>query len=99
MHEAFDKLEQISTETGLGTDELSLRWMMHHSQLNDGDAVILGASKVEQIEKSVQLLHKGPLEDHIVAQLNALNTVELMTASREMVDMKRMFDSLLSKME
>ena len=86
MYETFEKLEQIAEKTALGTDELSLRWLRYHSQLTDDDVVILGASKVSQIEQSLQNLHKGPLEQHVVDELNDLWTKEVEVANEEIVN-------------
>ena len=35
---------------------------MHHSVLTAGDAVILGAKRVEQLESNVAECRKGPLD-------------------------------------
>ena len=53
-------------------DELSLRWVMYHSALKENDGIILGASKVTQIERNVAQMAKGPLNDDVVTELNAL---------------------------
>lgn len=59
---------------------------MHHSQLQDDDVLILGASKIQQIEQSMQNLRKGPLEKDIADALNGLWTPELQTSGMNMVD-------------
>lgn len=43
--------------------EVALRWLRHHSQLDgsNGDAVIMGGSKVEQFASNIHELNKGPL--------------------------------------
>jgi aflatoxin B1 aldehyde reductase len=57
-----------------GTDVLgaSLRWLAYHSPLGAGDAIILGASKVAQIDHSVGEIAKGPLKDDLVAEFEKL---------------------------
>ena len=72
MHDAMDKLKDLSQKLGVPTDELSVRWLMHHSALNEEDGVIFGASKVGQIAGSAEMAMKGPLEDVVVKELNAL---------------------------
>ncbi|KAK5128758.1 hypothetical protein LTR85_000091 [Meristemomyces frigidus] len=72
MHEAIKKVKAVGEKTGLGLDELSLRWLKYHSALGEEDAMILGASKPTQIEKNVAQLAKGPLEDSLAAELNAM---------------------------
>lgn len=41
--------------------EVAIRWIMHHSALRDGDGVILGASRTEQVQETVAMIRKGPL--------------------------------------
>jgi len=71
----FEALEIIRAAAGkyqLTEVECALRWMMHHSKLKQelGDAVIIGASKVEQLEENLQDLEKGPLPDEVVEALD-----------------------------
>lgn len=72
MHEAVKKLRAISERTGLGMDELSFRWERYHSALEDGDMIIMGASKVEQIRSSVEKASNGPLSDELARELSNL---------------------------
>lgn len=72
MHEAVKHLRKIAEETGIGMDELSLRWVVHHSILSEEDGVILGASKIHQLERNVAQIEKGPLDDAVTKQLNEL---------------------------
>lgn len=50
----------------------SLRWLAFHSKLGSGDAIILGASKVEQVDDSAAEIAKGPLKADIVSQFEEL---------------------------
>ena len=72
MHEAIKHLGQIAEKTGMGMDELSLRWLVYHSILEDEDCVIIGASKVAQIRKGAELIQKGPLKEDVVKELSDL---------------------------
>ena len=72
MHEAVKRLRAIAEKTGMGMDELSLRWLAHHSILQDQDGIILGASKVGQISKNVAQIRNGPLDDGVAKELSAL---------------------------
>ncbi|EME81971.1 uncharacterized protein MYCFIDRAFT_120395, partial [Pseudocercospora fijiensis CIRAD86] len=81
MYDAWDKLDAIAKDTGISPDELGLRWLLHHSALQDGDVLILGASKVYQIEDSLAKLQKGPLDEATVEQLDAINTSEVKEAA------------------
>lgn len=47
--------------------EVASRWISHHSALGDEDAIVLGASKLEQVGDTVANIEKGPLPEEIVA--------------------------------
>lgn len=42
MHAAVRTLGEVGGRYGLGTTEISLRWLMEHSVLGEGDGVIMG---------------------------------------------------------
>lgn len=75
MHGAMRHLRTAcdeATPTPLSTQEAALRWLMHHSALRDGDAIILGATKIPQLVANVADAKKGPLEGrirHVIDQL------------------------------
>jgi aflatoxin B1 aldehyde reductase len=46
--------------------EAALRWIVYHSTLRDEDAVILGASREEQVVDSMEIVKRGPLEEEVV---------------------------------
>lgn len=50
----------------------SLRWLAYHSKLGEGDAIILGASKSEQVDDSVHEIAKGQLPEEIVEGFETL---------------------------
>ena len=72
MHEAIKKLRAISEKTGLGMDELSLRWLAHHSTLQDQDGIILGGSKTSQISGNVTQIKHGQLDESVAKELSEL---------------------------
>ncbi len=72
MHEAIKRLKAISEKAGLAMDELSLRWLAHHSILQERDGIILGASKVAQISKNVAQIRNGPLDEEVAKELSDL---------------------------
>ena len=43
-----------------------MRWLYHHSALETEDGLILGATKVAQLEKNVADIEKGPLPEEVV---------------------------------
>jgi aflatoxin B1 aldehyde reductase len=69
--EYFDALEILRTAAkkhGLSEAECALRWITNHSMLSreKGDAVIIGASSVKQLDDNLANLEKGPLPEDIV---------------------------------
>ncbi|OAA50932.1 aflatoxin B1 aldehyde reductase member 3 [Beauveria brongniartii RCEF 3172] len=68
---ALDTWERIAEEEGVTRAELAYRWIVHHSKLqgNSGDAVIVGARKVEQLRDTVKAIKNGPLSDGAVGKI------------------------------
>jgi len=52
--------------------EAALRWLIHHSELSsdEGDGIILGASKVSHLQQNLASVGSGELPDEIVAVLD-----------------------------
>jgi aflatoxin B1 aldehyde reductase len=48
-------------DAGTTVQGAALRWLVFHSALGEEDGVILGASKIEQIDDSAAEIAKGPL--------------------------------------
>lgn len=72
MHEAVRRERDICEKAGLDLDEAVLRWLVWHSALGDGDGVILGASRAEQVRSAAEKIKKGPLEGWVADDLSAL---------------------------
>jgi len=53
--------------------DTALRWIRYHSRLRDaaGDAVLVGATCVEQLEANLRSWENGPLPDTIVKAFDA----------------------------
>lgn len=71
--EYFDAFEEINDslieaygKNSVTVCEASLRWLYHHSALIDGDGVILGASKISQLENTLKFVKNGPLKQSVV---------------------------------
>ncbi|KUJ08208.1 putative aldo/keto reductase [Mollisia scopiformis] len=62
IHNAMIEFCKKCEAAGMTPTEVSLRWIMNHSELRDGDAIILGATKVDQLRSNVELCRKGPLD-------------------------------------
>ncbi|KAI9642853.1 hypothetical protein NHQ30_008587 [Ciborinia camelliae] len=72
LEEAMKNLEDTLSPLGISGREASLRWIYHHSKLGDGDAIILGASKISQIRENVQSISAGPLSGEVVQKIEGI---------------------------
>ncbi|MGA8149548.1 MAG: aldo/keto reductase [Terriglobales bacterium] len=55
---AVEKLKKASDSAGRSLIDVSLNWLLHHSQT---DCVLLGATRMEQLEENLAACEKGPL--------------------------------------
>jgi 1-deoxyxylulose-5-phosphate synthase len=67
--EAVDELRAIAGKAGRNLVDLSLSWLLHHTP---ADCVILGASKMEQLEQNLAALEAGPLPEDVVKACDAV---------------------------
>ncbi|TIC22549.1 aldo/keto reductase [Wallemia mellicola] len=83
VFKALDEIDAIGKKYNLTTIEIALRWIAHHSQLKaeHGDAVIIGASKLEQLEENLNALNGAALPEEVVSVVDALWEVIKPTAS------------------
>ncbi|KAL2152753.1 hypothetical protein VTH82DRAFT_5938 [Thermothelomyces myriococcoides] len=71
--QALQLVEQAAEKAGLTVIETALRWLVHHSALKvkDGnDGVIIGVSRLEQLDENLTHLEKGPLPEEVVNALD-----------------------------
>lgn len=66
MHSAMKELHAFLEPRGIPAAEASLRWMVHHSALEDGDGMIIGATRLAQIKSNAEMIAKGPLDKDVV---------------------------------
>lgn len=66
------KFFKLCDEAGISSTEASFRWLVHHSGLGDGDVLILGATRVDQLAGNVELCKKGRLEEGLVKAVDGL---------------------------
>lgn len=71
-YDALDIIQPVADRLGLTVAEMALRWLVHHAGLKPelGDAVILGAGGVKNLESNLVDLEKGPLPDEAVKALD-----------------------------
>lgn len=72
LQEAMRTLESALKPHGISGSEASIRWVFHHSKLDEHDAVILGASKLSQIQDNVKSVSVGPLPDDVVHAIESI---------------------------
>jgi len=74
-HQAVARVRDICKQHEMPVVNAALGWMMHHSPLATTykaveHAVILGASRIEQLEQNIVACKQGPLPDEIVNALD-----------------------------
>ncbi|KAK2754816.1 hypothetical protein FQN54_006709 [Arachnomyces sp. PD_36] len=57
---------------GMTGHAAALRWIIHHSQLQEGDGVVLGASTLAQLTNSIDAVEAGPLPQSLVEMFDEL---------------------------
>jgi len=72
--EALAEWEQIAKDEGTSKADLAYRWVSYHSPLKPelGDGIIIGASRLEQLEQTIQGLNKGPLKPETAKAIDAV---------------------------
>jgi aflatoxin B1 aldehyde reductase len=72
MFDALDIVRGAAKKYQLSEAECALRWIVHHSKLERGrgDAVIIGASRLEHLRENLKDLEKGPLSDEVAEALD-----------------------------
>ncbi|KAL3422815.1 Aflatoxin B1 aldehyde reductase member 2 [Phlyctema vagabunda] len=71
--DALKVVEPVVEKHGLTLIETALRWVVHHSALNilDGtDGLIIGVSKLDQLDQNLKDCEKGPLPEEVVKALD-----------------------------
>lgn len=74
FHNAINELKQIIEPLGISPTGAALRWLAYHSELNEEDGIILGASKIEQLAQNVKDIEQGPLPETVVAAIGAIKS-------------------------
>ncbi|KAG1767323.1 NADP-dependent oxidoreductase domain-containing protein [Suillus placidus] len=63
------ELKVVLDKQGIPLSEAAHRWLQHHSGLQPGDGIIIGASNVDQLENNLKENEGGPLPDDVVTLL------------------------------
>lgn len=71
---ALEQWEQIAKDEGIDRAELGFRWTAWNSKIDhsgkSGDALIVGASRPEQVGKTLAYLRNGPLSEKAVKAID-----------------------------
>jgi len=69
MFAALDAITDAAADAGITTLEAAVRWTQHHSAVDGGlgDAVLIGVSRIEQLEPIMTAARGGPLPESVVA--------------------------------
>ena len=70
--EALSLWRDIAKEEGVSAADLAYRWVKYNSPLKaeHGDAIIFGASNVEQLKQTVDSINGGPLSEKAAKQID-----------------------------
>lgn len=77
--EALSKWESIAKEEGISRAELAYRWVTYNSPLKQeyGDAIIFGASSLDQIKETLRWINSGPLSKQATKEIDEVwKTIE-----------------------
>jgi len=67
--DAVDQVAGIAERAGRSMIDLSINWLLHHTAT---DCVILGASKIEQLEQNLDMFDRPPLDGETVVALGTV---------------------------
>lgn len=72
--EGSQKIRDVAKKHGITGHAASLRWCIHHSALSNehGDAVVIGASKVDQLRENLEICDAGPLPEEVVQTIEGV---------------------------
>ncbi len=74
LYAALDEWDEIAKEAGITKAALAYRWIAWHSALKieNGDAVIVGASKAAQLEETLTAIEAGPLDEKSAKRIDEI---------------------------
>lgn len=66
--EAVDYIKATAEKNGMTSIEATYRWLAFHSMLNGarGDAILVGASKLNHLKQNMETIKAGPLPEEVV---------------------------------
>ena len=75
MFAALDVISEAAAAAEITTLEAAIRWTQQHSAVDAscGDAVLIGVSRIEQLEPIMRAAKNGPLPDPVVSAFEVAN--------------------------
>lgn len=69
---ALEQWESIAKDEKCSRADLAYRWVKYNSPLDQehGDAIIIGASKIEQLKETLKSINAGPLSESAVKRID-----------------------------
>jgi len=73
MERLKELLTQYHPEENISLPEAAFRWIYNHSKLDGshGDCVVLGVSRMEQLQMNLEMTQAGPLNKEVVSFMNS----------------------------
>lgn len=72
FHEAVKKLQRLAESQHVTPAAAAMRWLLFHSCLKEGDAVIIGPSNAVQLDEYIQARKSGPLHSDMSREVGDL---------------------------
>ncbi|KAF8208701.1 NADP-dependent oxidoreductase domain-containing protein [Mycena galopus ATCC 62051] len=72
MFAAVEKLTDLCKEYSVPLPEAAMRWLAYHSALRETDAILIGASNVEQVKDAIRAVTAGPLPAGLVKGMDSV---------------------------
>lgn len=74
IFEVANAIAVAAQKDGITGHAVALRWVLHHSALDAGrgDAIVIGASSLAQLEENLQICKAGPLPPHLVQMVDEM---------------------------
>lgn len=74
LYQALDKSGNIAEDAGITKAALEYRWITYHSALKKehDDGVIIGSSKLSQLEETLTAIDAGPLDGGTVKHAGSI---------------------------
>lgn len=72
--DALEQWEKIANDAGCSKADLAYRWVKYNSVLKseNGDALIIGASSIDQLKQTLEGSNAGPLSPEIAKKIDGV---------------------------